>query len=118
VVDLNHGKNLRHLVVLCSGIKQSEYKESKAVNHLKYISNAKGQEIQVQWIASQAWKSNDLEDVKRIPLTPPKVDMATKTGTIQAQFPYSLSANVTPTASAPSTSLTDSVEWKATMVIV
>jgi hypothetical protein len=54
--------------------------------------------------------------VKRIPLTPPKVERATKTGTIQAQFPYNLSANVTPTASAPRTSVTERVEWKATIV--
>ena len=63
-------------------------------------------------------QNNDLEDVKRIPLTPPKVDRATKTGTIQAQFPYNFSANVTPTASAPKTWPTDRVEWKAIIVIV
>ena len=65
---------------------------------------------------TRARKNNDLEDVKRIPLTPPKVDSATKRGTIHAQFPYNSLAKVTPTASAPRTSATDKVEWKAMIV--
>lgn len=55
---------------------------------------------------------------KSIPLTPPKVDRATKTGTIHAQLPYNFSANVTATASAESTSPGLSAEWNAMMVNV
>lgn len=36
----------------------------------------------------------DLDEVNKMPFTPPNVDMATKTGTIQAIHPYKRSANV------------------------
>ena len=42
-----------------------------------------------------------LLEVKRIPLTPPKVDIATNMGTRKAKYPNTLSANVTATASLP-----------------
>ena len=50
-----------------------------------------------------------LLEVKRIPLTPPKVDIATNMGTRKAKYPNTLSANVTATASLPKTSGTDKV---------
>ena len=45
-----------------------------------------------------------LLEVKRIPLTPPKVDMATKIGIKNAKCPNILSVKVTATASDPRTS--------------
>ena len=59
---------------------------------------------------------NSLEAVSRVPLTPPKVEQATKTDMTQAMLPYSLVEKVTATASEPSTSDTESVVWKETMV--
>ena len=42
-----------------------------------------------------------LLEVKRIPLTPPNVDIATKIGIRKAKYPNILSAKVTATASLP-----------------
>ena len=59
---------------------------------------------------------NSLEAVRRVPLTPPKVEQATKRDMTQAMLPYSLLEKVTATASEPRTSETESVVWNETMV--
>ena len=70
----------------------------------------------------------DLLAVSRVPLTPPKVEQATKRDMTQATGPNSLErcltqplathllAKVTATASEPSTSGVERVVWKETMV--
>ena len=59
---------------------------------------------------------NSLLAVSSVPLTPPNVEQATNSAMIQAIEPYSLLEKVTATASEPSTSDTESVVWKETMV--
>ena len=59
---------------------------------------------------------NNLEAVSKVPLTPPKVEQATKRDMTQAMLPYSLLEKVTATASEPRTSETERVVWNETMV--
>ncbi len=91
-VDLNHGQNLGHLSFNGSSVKQSLKKRQFLKKMAPFF----------------LCKSYLLE-VKRMPFTPPKVDMATKMGMRKAKWPNILSAKVTATASEPRTSGTDKV---------
>ena len=91
LIDLDHGENLRHLTIHGSGIEQTRGGEQDPIN---------------TW-TRDTWHCCDNE--RDLGPSPPNVDMATKIGMMMANLPYMISANLTATASEPSTSGTLSV---------